>query len=361
MLLSYEPNGGYGHPDHKQVHRVGRRAAEIAGTPRLLEATVPRDTITKAIDLAGKVYRFPPAFDRSSFDRAFSKRSEITHRISVRRYISAKRASMRAHASQASADLADLEFCQFQPTALALPGTPHDGVLITEAIRGEGAKLLGADGERFTDELAPRDAVTAAILEQMRIDGTAAVALDLREIDPTRFPNVFASLAKAGLDPHSQPVPVSPAAHYTMGGIVVDVDGRSSLAGLSRQQTRSGTGGSHTTAGTPQPVAQAPGPSASASRCASIDTSSWLLTRPSRLSHSCELSSSAARNRSMVRAFRVRRAATSQRAAVARLTPYIAPSASMLRRSLRCRRKIAFSRVPSASTAATMASCTCRA
>ncbi|HEX5990046.1 MAG TPA: FAD-dependent oxidoreductase [Solirubrobacterales bacterium] len=135
-------------------------------------------------------------------------------------------------ASQAGADLADLEFCQFHPTALALPGTPHDGVLITEAIRGEGAKLLGADGRRFTDELAPRDAVTAAILEQMRLDGTAAVALDLREIDPARFPNVFASLAKAGLDPHASPVPVSPAAHYTMGGIVVDVDGRSSLPGL---------------------------------------------------------------------------------------------------------------------------------
>jgi len=135
-------------------------------------------------------------------------------------------------ASQAGADLADLEFCQFHPTALALPGTPHDGVLITEAVRGEGAKLLGAGDERFTDELAPRDAVTAAILEQMRLDGSAAVKLDLREIDPARFPNVFASLAKAGLDPHSEPVPVSPAAHYTMGGIVVGVDGRSSLPGL---------------------------------------------------------------------------------------------------------------------------------
>jgi len=135
-------------------------------------------------------------------------------------------------ASLAGADLADLEFCQFHPTALALPGTPDDGVLITEAVRGEGAKLLGVDGERFTDELAPRDAVTAAILEQMRLDGRAQVELDLREIDPARFPNVFASLAKAGLDPHSRPVPVSPAAHYTMGGVVVDVDGRSSLPGL---------------------------------------------------------------------------------------------------------------------------------
>jgi L-aspartate oxidase len=135
-------------------------------------------------------------------------------------------------ASLAGADLADLEFCQFHPTALALPGTPHDGVLITEAIRGEGAKLLGADGERFTDELAPRDAVTASILEKMRADGTPAVELDLREIDPARFPNVFASLAKAGLDPRSETIPVAPAAHYTMGGIAVDIDGRSSLPGL---------------------------------------------------------------------------------------------------------------------------------
>ena len=135
-------------------------------------------------------------------------------------------------ASLAGADLADLEFCQFHPTALAIPGTPHDGALITEAIRGEGAKLLGADGERFTDELAPRDAVTAAILERMRVDGAASVDLDLREIDPARFPNVFASLARAGLDPQAKPVPVAPAAHYTMGGIAVDIDGRSSLPGL---------------------------------------------------------------------------------------------------------------------------------
>ena len=104
VVLSYEPNGGYGHPDHKQVHVVGRRAAALAGTPRVLEATVPRDTICRAIDLAAKVYRFPPEFDRASFDHAFSARREITHRISVRRHIAAKRASMRAHASQASAD-----------------------------------------------------------------------------------------------------------------------------------------------------------------------------------------------------------------------------------------------------------------
>jgi len=135
-------------------------------------------------------------------------------------------------AAAAGADLADLEFCQFHPTALALPGTPFDGVLITEAIRGEGATLLDSSGARFTDELAPRDAVTAAILMRMKEEGAADVRLDLREIDPARFPNVFASLAEAGLQPRSEPVPVAPAAHYMMGGIAVDLDGHSSLPGL---------------------------------------------------------------------------------------------------------------------------------
>jgi L-aspartate oxidase len=135
-------------------------------------------------------------------------------------------------ASAAGADLADLEFCQFHPTALALPGTRFDGTLITEAVRGEGATLLDASGRRFTDELAPRDAVTAAILDRIEADGVASVGLDLREVDPARFPNVFAVLAEAGLDPAAVPVPVAPAAHYTMGGIAVDLDGRSSLAGL---------------------------------------------------------------------------------------------------------------------------------
>jgi L-aspartate oxidase len=135
-------------------------------------------------------------------------------------------------AAAAGADLADLEFCQFHPTALALPGTRFDGLLITEAVRGEGATLLDASGRRFTDELAPRDAVTAAILDRLEADGTAAVSLDLRGLDPGRFPNVFESLAEAGLAPFEEPVPVSPAAHYVMGGVAVDLQGRSSLPGL---------------------------------------------------------------------------------------------------------------------------------
>jgi LmbE family N-acetylglucosaminyl deacetylase len=104
VLLTYDGNGGYGHPDHVRVHQVGAAAAALAGTPRVLEATVPRDTICRAIALAARLHRFPPEFDPTSFERAFSPRSAITHRVSVWRYAASKRASMRAHASQATAD-----------------------------------------------------------------------------------------------------------------------------------------------------------------------------------------------------------------------------------------------------------------
>lgn len=104
VLLTYDRAGGYGHRDHVRVHEVGARAAEIAGTPRVLEATVPRDTIVRGIRLAGRIYRFPPEFDPTSFERAFSPRAEVTHRINVRRYARHKRAAMAAHASQTTAD-----------------------------------------------------------------------------------------------------------------------------------------------------------------------------------------------------------------------------------------------------------------
>jgi len=104
VLLTYDANGGYGHRDHVRAHQVATRAAELAKTPRVLQATVPRDTICRAVALAGKVYRFPDAFDPTTFERAFSPQADITHRINVIRYASAKRASMRAHASQATAE-----------------------------------------------------------------------------------------------------------------------------------------------------------------------------------------------------------------------------------------------------------------
>ena len=134
-------------------------------------------------------------------------------------------------ASDAGAMLADLEFMQFHPTALRLDG-PRDGFLVTEAVRGEGATLLNADGERFVDELAPRDEVALAIEAELRRSGEPAVRLDMRGMDVERFPNIAAALAEVGLDPSHDLLPVAPAAHYTMGGIATDLDGRSSLPGL---------------------------------------------------------------------------------------------------------------------------------
>jgi L-aspartate oxidase len=128
-------------------------------------------------------------------------------------------------ARRAGAALADLEFTQFHPTAVAgVPG--REGFLISEAVRGEGATLHGPDGERFVDELAPRDAVARAIFRLLRSTGAHAVELDMTMVDPARFPNVVNALRDAGLDPMRRRVPVSPASHYMMGGIVTDLDGR---------------------------------------------------------------------------------------------------------------------------------------
>jgi L-aspartate oxidase len=134
-----------------------------------------------------------------------------------------------AHA--AGARLADLELLQFHPTAvIGLAG--REGFLVTEAIRGEGATLHDASGERFVDELAPRDEVSRAIQARLKETGQRSVGLDMRTIDPAHFPNVVASLRDAGLDPTRALIPVAPAAHYTMGGIVADLHARSTLPGL---------------------------------------------------------------------------------------------------------------------------------
>jgi L-aspartate oxidase len=132
--------------------------------------------------------------------------------------------------------LADMEFQQFHPTAL-VSNDGRDGFLITEAIRGEGATLLNGDGERFVEELAPRDEVALAIQDQLRTHPVEdaprpAVHLDMRHIDPTRFPNVASALAEVGIDTQRDLIPVAPAAHYTMGGIATDLNARSSVPGL---------------------------------------------------------------------------------------------------------------------------------
>ncbi|MBA3376924.1 MAG: FAD-dependent oxidoreductase [Actinobacteria bacterium] len=124
-------------------------------------------------------------------------------------------------AYRAGAAVADLEFVQFHPTTLV-----DSTLLLSEALRGEGALLLDEYGERFTDELAPRDVVARDIAAR----GTAL--LDLREIDRGRFPSLMGSLAERGYDPAETLIPVAPAAHYTVGGVVTDLDARSALPGL---------------------------------------------------------------------------------------------------------------------------------
>jgi L-aspartate oxidase len=134
-------------------------------------------------------------------------------------------------AHDAGATLADLELMQFHPTAVAAPNGA-DGFLVTEAVRGEGARLLDHAGERFVDELAPRDEVARAVQRQMALTGAASVDLDMRDVDPALFPNVVSALRQAGIDPERELVPVAPAAHYMMGGIATDVDARATLPGL---------------------------------------------------------------------------------------------------------------------------------
>jgi len=148
-----------------------------------------------------------------------------------------------AMALRAGAALLDMEFVQFHPTALAVPGAPR--FLVSEAVRGEGAFLRNRAGDRFTDELAARDQVARAIARENR-EGRGPVALDLRHLDPervrARFPRIVATCLRYGIDATRLPVPVTPAAHYVMGGVASDLHGRSTMRGLYAAGEAAGNG-----------------------------------------------------------------------------------------------------------------------
>lgn len=142
-----------------------------------------------------------------------------------------------AMAARAGASLAGLEFVQFHPTALDVSADTQP--LLTEALRGEGALLIDENGRRVMDgvhprlELAPRDVVARAIWSQLQVGGRVFLdATALADEIATRFPLVLGLCLDYGLDPRLRPVPVTPAAHYHMGGVVVGMDGRTSLPGL---------------------------------------------------------------------------------------------------------------------------------
>ncbi|HEX8176771.1 MAG TPA: L-aspartate oxidase [Pyrinomonadaceae bacterium] len=145
-----------------------------------------------------------------------------------------------AMAYRAGAELADMEFVQFHPTALNLPDAPR--FLLSEAMRGEGGVLRNARGERFMsryherEELAPRDVVSRSIVAEMERTGVKTVYLDMTELSPSfarrRFPKIYQTCLHYGLDLTRDMLPVSPAAHYSMGGIRTDLYGRTTLQGL---------------------------------------------------------------------------------------------------------------------------------
>jgi L-aspartate oxidase len=147
-----------------------------------------------------------------------------------------------ALALRAGASVADLEFVQFHPTVLYTANRARGSrPLVTEAVRGEGAVLVGADGRRVMtgvhplEDLAPRDVVSAAINQRMAETGAECVYLDATGIGAgfaERFPTVFAACRAAGVDPVREPIPVTSAAHYSCGGVVSTVDGRTGVPGL---------------------------------------------------------------------------------------------------------------------------------
>jgi L-aspartate oxidase len=137
-----------------------------------------------------------------------------------------------AMALRAGVPVADVEFMQFHPTALHHPAMPRP--LLSEALRGHGALLRDANGDQFVDELAPRDVVSRAMAERMRLQGVDHLWLDATRLESfgDRFPTINASLVAIGLDPRIDWLPIAPAAHHLAGGVITDLSGATALPGL---------------------------------------------------------------------------------------------------------------------------------
>ncbi len=215
----------------------------VRNTPsiRVLEGFVAEDLVMEGRFVTGVSAR--PLGDHAAKPLHLSARAVVLasggvgHLYAVTTNPVEARGGGLAMAARAGALLADLEFVQFHPTAIAIGRDPAP--LATEALRGEGAILIDRAGRRIMEgvhpdlDLAPRDIVARAVYEAARSGGAF---LDAREgvgsAFAGRFPTVYEACRSAGLDPASEPIPVAPAAHYHMGGVFVDANGRASVDGL---------------------------------------------------------------------------------------------------------------------------------
>ncbi|WP_020178410.1 L-aspartate oxidase [Methylopila sp. M107] len=222
---------------------MGALVQAVRRTPsiRVLEGFVVEDLISEGRFVTGVIARTVGARHdqpiRISGRAVVLASGGVGHLFAVTTNPVEARGAGLAAAARAGATLADLEFVQFHPTAIAVGRDPAP--LATEALRGEGAILVGRDGRRIMDgvhpdlDLAPRDIVARAVYEASRGDGAfldARASVGARF--PARFPTVYAACMAAGVDPVVEPIPIAPAAHYHMGGVLTDANGRTSLDGL---------------------------------------------------------------------------------------------------------------------------------
>lgn len=219
-----------------RVIETALAAAVREGRIRAREFARATSLIVRDGAIAGAVVESPDGVERVSADAVVlaTGGNGRLYRHTTNPHVSTGDGVLLAYA--AGAAIADLEFVQFHPTVLA------GGGLVSEAVRGEGATLLDADGRRFMveldprAELAPRDIVARAIARQMRAQDGRPVLLDATmlgaDVLRERFPTIDALVRATGVDWSVSPVPVTPAAHYAMGGALTDMDGRTTVPGL---------------------------------------------------------------------------------------------------------------------------------
>lgn len=235
-----------GHSTRRIIHAGGdatgaevQRALGAAGLPVLFGAAAAR-IVTDRNGVSGLIVLSDKGFGVIHTPAVLLATGGMGQLYSCSTNPSGATADGIALALDAGAAVADLEFVQFHPTVLFTPGGVGRRPLVSEAVRGEGARLVDHTGRSVTEgvhprgDLAPRDVVSRAIAARMAELGADHVYLDARGLDgfARRFPTVTASCLAAGIDPASQLIPVAPAAHYACGGVVTDTSGRTGVPGL---------------------------------------------------------------------------------------------------------------------------------